>query len=106
MRPYIIGISGGIGSGKSVVSRILRIWGYPVYDCDSEAKALMDADAVIKQRLAEELDTDIVAAGGIDGCALLRLYLPMKLNYQSSIRLFTQGCVGISPNGHSDSVTT
>ena len=37
-----IGITGGIGSGKSVVSRLLRIMGYSVYDTDSEAKRLMD----------------------------------------------------------------
>ena len=43
----LIAITGGIGSGKSVVSRILRILGYPVYDCDSRAKALMDADCEI-----------------------------------------------------------
>ncbi len=87
MRPYIIGISGGIGSGKSVVSRILRIWGYPVYDCDSEAKALMEADAVIKQRLAEELDTDIVAAGGIDRVRLAEIVFAdeAKLSILNSI---------------------
>ena len=32
-----IGITGGIGSGKSVVSRLLRIMGYSVYDTDSVA---------------------------------------------------------------------
>ena len=36
-----IGITGGIGSGKSVVSRLLRIMGYSVYDTDSEAKRLI-----------------------------------------------------------------
>ena len=34
-RPYIIAINGGIGSGKSVVSRIVTAMGYPVYDCDA-----------------------------------------------------------------------
>lgn len=33
----IIAITGGIGSGKSVVSQILRRMGYEVYDCDSRA---------------------------------------------------------------------
>ncbi|MDD6140315.1 MAG: dephospho-CoA kinase, partial [Bacteroidales bacterium] len=37
-----IAIVGGIGSGKSVVSRLLSLMGYPVYDCDSNAKRLMD----------------------------------------------------------------
>ena len=35
-------ISGGIGSGKSVVAAIVRKRGIPVYDCDSRAKALYD----------------------------------------------------------------
>lgn len=87
MRPYIIGISGGIGSGKSVVSRILRIWGYPVYDCDTEAKALMDADAVIKQRLVEDLNADVVSAGCIDRVRLAEIVFAddAKLSILNSI---------------------
>ena len=38
----IIAITGGIGSGKSVVSSILRNMGYNVYDSDIEARILMD----------------------------------------------------------------
>ena len=36
-----LAVVGGIGSGKSVVSRMLDIMGVPVYDCDSRAKELM-----------------------------------------------------------------
>ena len=36
-----VGITGGIGSGKSVVSKILGIMGIPVYDSDTEAKRIM-----------------------------------------------------------------
>jgi dephospho-CoA kinase len=35
-----VGITGGIGSGKSVVSKVLETMGYPVYDSDKMAKAL------------------------------------------------------------------
>ena len=35
-------ITGGIGSGKSFVARILRLKGYGVFDCDAEAKRLME----------------------------------------------------------------
>ena len=42
-----IGITGGIGSGKSVVSRLLRIMGYSVYDTDSEAKRLIEPGFVV-----------------------------------------------------------
>lgn len=47
----IIAITGGIGSGKSVVSNILRAHSYTVYDCDSEAKRLMNIDADIHDKL-------------------------------------------------------
>lgn len=56
MATEIIGITGGIGSGKSVVSRILRILGHAVYDCDSQAKQLMDGSDCIKSRIMQEID--------------------------------------------------
>lgn len=48
---HIIGICGGIGSGKSVVSRLLRLRGEAVYDCDMEARRLMDSSAEVLQEL-------------------------------------------------------
>jgi dephospho-CoA kinase len=60
----IIAITGGIGSGKSVVSRVLRVMGYPVYDCDSRARALMDSDAEMKQRIADEISPMALCADG------------------------------------------
>lgn len=36
-----VGITGGIGSGKSFICKILQAKGFPVYDCDTEAKRLM-----------------------------------------------------------------
>lgn len=50
--PYIIGITGGIGSGKSYVSNLMRReLGIPVYDCDKEAKRLTATDPEIRRRL-------------------------------------------------------
>ncbi len=46
-----IGITGGIGSGKSVVSRLLRIMGYSVYDTDSEAKRLMESSLEVAETI-------------------------------------------------------
>lgn len=51
-RPKLTAITGGIGSGKSVVCRILREIGCPVYDCDSEAKRLMACDPEVIDRLS------------------------------------------------------
>lgn len=53
----LIAITGGIGSGKSVVSSVLRILGYAVYDCDSEAKRLMNTSQSIKSDIIEAFGT-------------------------------------------------
>lgn len=58
-RVKLIGICGGIGSGKSVVSRILRSFGYEVYDCDLEARRLMESSAEIKQRIRDEISAEV-----------------------------------------------
>ena len=46
-----IGITGGIGSGKSYVCRLLEQRGYAVYDCDSAAKRLIRSSSFIRRRL-------------------------------------------------------
>lgn len=60
----IIAITGGIGSGKSVVSSILLTMGYSVYDCDSKAKGLMNSSSLIKERLSLRFGDDIYQSDG------------------------------------------
>ncbi|MDE6648849.1 MAG: dephospho-CoA kinase [Muribaculaceae bacterium] len=60
----MIGICGGIGSGKSVVSRILRLRGESVYDCDLEAKRIMDSSEEVLSALHERYGDDVCPAGG------------------------------------------
>lgn len=68
---HLTAITGGIGSGKSVVARILRTIGYPVYDCDLRARAIMDADPDIHRALAHRISpTVITPQGTIDRPAL------------------------------------
>lgn len=59
-----VGITGGIGSGKSVVARILRVMGYPVYDCDRSAARLMCSDAQVVSRLTTLLGEDTYLPDG------------------------------------------
>ena len=58
------GICGGIGSGKSVVSRILRLRGEPVYDCDLEAKRIMDSSKEVLAALHERFGDDVCPLNG------------------------------------------
>ena len=51
----IIGITGGIGSGKSTVSKFIEELGFPVYDSDFWAKELVNIDENLKSRIIELL---------------------------------------------------
>ncbi len=57
-----VGLTGGIGSGKSVVAGIFNVLGIPVFDADASAKAMMETDAVLMQQIkdafGEEAYTD------------------------------------------------
>ena len=59
-----IGITGGIGSGKSVVSRVLRCNGLRVFDCDYEAKKIMSEDSSVKKALVGKLGKSIYDEDG------------------------------------------
>lgn len=62
----VTGIVGGIGAGKSVVSRIVRAMGFPVYDTDSQAKIIMDFDKKIHSELCLKIHPEAVKEGNID----------------------------------------
>lgn len=47
----IIGITGGIGSGKSTIARALAARGYAVYDCDKEAKRIIAENHDVQQQI-------------------------------------------------------
>lgn len=59
-----LAITGNIGCGKSVVSRMLSIMGVPVYDCDSRAKMLMQSDEYIKRSLVRMFGEECYSADG------------------------------------------
>ena len=64
IRPRLTAITGGIGAGKSVISEILRTMGYQVFDCDAEAKRLMDQSETIKSELKEKISPLAVLKNG------------------------------------------
>lgn len=53
-----VGITGGIGSGKSVVCEILKTLNYAIYDSDSQAKLLMQTSPIIKSKLTDLIGED------------------------------------------------
>lgn len=53
-KPLQVGITGGIGSGKSLVCRIFQCLGVSVYDADSRAKSLMTTDGILVSQIRKE----------------------------------------------------
>jgi dephospho-CoA kinase len=53
-RMFQVGVTGGIGSGKSTVTRIFSCLGIPVYDADSHAKKLMTTDGILISAIKAE----------------------------------------------------
>ena len=47
----LIGITGGIGSGKSTIARALEARGFTVYDCDREAKRIIAENKEVQQKI-------------------------------------------------------
>ena len=60
------GITGGIGSGKSVVSTILAMSGIPVYPADDESKRLTDTSPFIKEGLMSLIDEAVYVEEKLD----------------------------------------
>ena len=72
-----IGITGGIGSGKSIVSRLFGVLGTPLYDSDSRAKWVMAHDPQLRQELTEAFGPETFdAAGRLDRAYLARVAFP------------------------------
>ena len=69
-----IGITGGIGSGKSVVSKLLRAMSIPVYLSDDEAKRLTATDETIRKELTALLGDELYQ-GDVLNKSLLAGYL-------------------------------
>lgn len=78
----IVGITGGIGSGKSVVSRLLNMLGYPVYDSDSKAKRLNDTDEEVKRALTLAFGSDLYENGLLNRPKLASLIFQSDSNRQ------------------------
>lgn len=71
---YKVGLTGGIGSGKSTVCAMLRERGVAVYNSDERAKELMNSDTAIKQRIIARFGAESFADG-----VLNRAYLAQRV---------------------------
>lgn len=93
-KPPIIALTGGIGSGKSVVARLLRVMGHKVYDCDERAKYVMTADSQLRQELVQLFGPETYHdAPGQTAPQLNRAYLSSCIFSDASLLSAMNACV-------------
>lgn len=76
----VIGITGGIGSGKSTIARFFTVLGFPVYNSDERAKELY-FDPEIKERVIRLLGEDAYAGGELN-----KAHIAQKIFSDSTLR--------------------
>jgi dephospho-CoA kinase len=81
------GITGGIGSGKTLVCRIFKTLGVPVYFADLQAKKIMDTDPEIHSRLSGYFGKEIIKEGRLDRKQLASIVFndPKALEFINSL---------------------
>jgi len=64
--PLRVGLTGGIGTGKSTVAQIFKLFGVPIYDADSRAKRLMEEDNNLKVAIKDEFGIESYSSGKLN----------------------------------------
>ena len=59
----VVGLTGGIGSGKSTIARQLRMMGYMVYDSDSQAKRIIVENLSVRKQLIQLFGEEVFIDG-------------------------------------------
>ena len=82
-----IGLTGGIGSGKTTVARIFSVLGIPVYDSDSASKRLMAEDELLKDKIIQSFGKESYLNGKLNRKYLSELVFsdPKKIELLNSI---------------------
>jgi dephospho-CoA kinase len=82
-----VGLTGGIGSGKSMVSDLLKIMGYPVYNSDYEAKRLCIDSESLKSKLQQAFGNSLYNEGMLNKIAFAAIIFanPIKLKEANEI---------------------
>jgi dephospho-CoA kinase len=70
---FTVGLTGGIGSGKTTVCRVFSVLGIPVFNSDEQAKLLLQDDPVVKAAVVQLFGRSVYPAGVLDRKALAQL---------------------------------
>lgn len=82
-----VGLTGGIGSGKTVVSEIFSALGVPVFNADFHAKKILESDGEVREELLSLFGEKIIGQGMVDRKAIGQIVFsnPEKLQLLNAI---------------------
>jgi dephospho-CoA kinase len=82
-----LGVTGGIGSGKTSVCRVFNTLGIPVFSADPEARRIMEADPAVIEGINALAGRDLYPAGTLDTMVLAKIIFndPEKLKKVNSL---------------------
>lgn len=82
-----IGLTGGIGSGKSTVARVFEVLGVPVYYADDAAKRMMNEDEELKEKIRQQFGEAVYSDGILNRKALAEIVFnaPEKLKQLNAL---------------------
>lgn len=63
---FRLGITGGIGSGKTTVCKTFKVLGVPVFSADEEGRVIMDTNTRLKKDLNKLVEEDLYTSGELD----------------------------------------
>lgn len=89
-----IGITGGMGSGKSYVCRMLREMGFPVFDCDTEAKRIMETSPQVITGLKHLVGEQVYTEEGKINKPVMSAYLFADAEHASAVSSIVHPAVG------------
>lgn len=92
-RPHVLAVTGGIGSGKSVVCQCLAAMGIPVYACDDEAKRLNQTHPFIRAGLKQLVGEYVYASDGTLDKRVLADYLFADAAHAAQVNAIIHPCV-------------
>lgn len=83
----IIGLTGGIGSGKSTIAKMFEVLGVPVYYADKEAKKLMSSSESVKKQLISVFGNEAFISGTLNRAYIANIVFkdPDKLHVLNNI---------------------
>lgn len=89
-----IGLTGGIGSGKTFVCRMLQDMGFFIYDCDREAKRIMTSEQLVMRELKQLVGESVYTSDGQIDRSVMSSYLFASAEHAAAVSAIVHPAVG------------